>query len=301
MQPNSLRKSRFAPKTPAENLALSRAERSKKEKETAARLLSRLRWKAESLAASFIRAVEISYAQVDQNGYMDPQAASRFPFVLGMESVSHMTPLQRLKETNFKKKQVESMFQIDFFEWYTVLERYITHCLSALGVQVSGSAPRSNVNGLKHITNPNLATKRAEASHQFHANLLEALDDRSCPLHAALGNQDARIQLGLAKDYRNRWKDADGKINAPQWLSEEEARKVVKLEELDLAKMLNTIIIGCEQALHVVYNRSEASLNVPSTSRDFESLGQNGYADFEGMQLDEDTPIGFMDDAMDLD
>ncbi|KAF2648804.1 hypothetical protein K491DRAFT_641859 [Lophiostoma macrostomum CBS 122681] len=281
MQSNSLKNSRFAPKTPAENLALSRAERVKKEKETATRLLSRLRWKAESLAASYIRAVEISYIHVDQNGYMHPEGATRFPFVLGMES-----------------KQVESMFQIDFFEWYTVLERYITHCLSVVGVQVSGSAPRTNVNGLKHITNPILANKRTEASHQFHANLLQALDDRECPLHAALGNQDARIQLGLAKDYRNRWKDADEKLNAASRGSEEEARKAIKLEQLDLAQMLNTIIFGCEQALSVVCNRSDASVNTPYTSRDFESLGYDG---FDGMQLDEDTPIGFMDDAMDLD
>jgi hypothetical protein len=56
---------------------------------------------------------------------------------------------------------------------------------------------------LRYATNPGLHRTRPLAFHAFHANLLEALDDEKCPLHDALGTQDVRFQLGLAKDYRN--------------------------------------------------------------------------------------------------
>ena len=300
MQNGNLRASRFAPKTPAESLAQSRAERTKKDKENAARLLGRLRWKSESLAASYVRAVEILHAQVDQNGFMDPSMRDRHPFVLDMDSVSS-NPNRRLIETNLQKKKAESMFKLDFFEWYTVLERYITLCLSVYGISVSGTAPKSNVNVLRQFTNPHFANNLAD--HQFHANLLEALDDPRCALHPALGNQDVRIQLGLAKDYRNRWKDADEKVTSSNWSSADDERKAVRLEDLNLEFMVRSILYGCEHALHIVQNQSVDPTAVSYASRDYESLGRNGHSSSTGtsMTMVEDAPIGFMDDAMDLD
>jgi hypothetical protein len=59
-----------------------------------------------------------------------------------------------LPEANMPQKQAESMFKVDFFEFYTLLERYISTSLEIMGVQVSGTAPRTNVNALKYITNP---------------------------------------------------------------------------------------------------------------------------------------------------
>jgi hypothetical protein len=82
-----------------------------------------------------------------------------------------------LPEANMPQKQAESMFKVDFFEFYTLLERYISTSLEIMGVQVSGTAPRTNVNALKYITNPDLHRTRPRALHAFHANLLDALDD----------------------------------------------------------------------------------------------------------------------------
>jgi hypothetical protein len=189
------------------------------------------------------------------------------------------------------------MFKVDFFEFYTLLERYVTHCLSILGVSVSATGPRANINALRFITNPELARRRPEALHQFHANLLEALDDEKNPLHAALGIQDVRIQLGLAKDYRNRWKDADEKATTSQWLREDDAKRQIKLEELELEKMLKLLLYGCEQALNVVHKRP-VNPNGALTGRDFEP---NGYDySYDSMETD-DVPLEYMDDAMDLD
>lgn len=99
MDSKHLKASKYAPRTPMESLAISRSERLKKEKEKATRLLSRLRWKAESLAASYFRAMGILHEEVDANVYGGKPGNTRYPFVLGMESVSGqsgaMTPSPR--------------------------------------------------------------------------------------------------------------------------------------------------------------------------------------------------------------
>jgi hypothetical protein len=187
------------------------------------------------------------------------------------------------------------MFKVDFFEFYTLLERYLVLCLSICGVSVSGAAPRTNVNALRFITNTDYARGRTEASHQFHANLLDALDDNKNPLHAVFGIQDIRIQLGLAKDYRNRWKDADEELvsSKREWASGE---KPVKLNELNLALMVPAILEGCERALSIVHGRTDPCVQNGTA---FE-IAPNGYGSLETMETD-DTPLEYMDDAMDLD
>lgn len=301
MKPNSLKSSKYAPKTPLETLALSKAEKLKQEKEKATRLLGRLRWKAESLIASYLRAMEILHAEIEYNGHLDRHLASRYAFVLGTNSVStrrfDRSHEQANRDADFKKKQAESMFKVDFFEFYTLLERYITVCLGVLGVSVSATAPRTNVNALRFITNPDLQRRRPEAAHAFHQNLLEALDDENCALRASLGNQEVRIQLGLAKDYRNAWKDADENIAAPEKEHHNgESRKNVKLQDLDLERMLRLLLAGCEHAHGVVQGRDPSFNGNDLTSRDFEP---EAYAD-DSMETD-DVPFEYMCDAMDLD
>jgi hypothetical protein len=187
------------------------------------------------------------------------------------------------------------MFKVDFFEFYTLLERYISISLEIMGVYVSGNAPHTNVNALKYITNPQLRDKRQTELHSFHANLLEALDDPKCPLHTSLGNQDVRIQLGLAKDYRNAWKDADEKAT---FLAESYSRKIVRLEELDLDIMLRYLLAGCEHAHGIVQECPDADPNT-FTSSDFEKQAQQQLTD-ASMEIP-DIPYEYMDDAMDLD
>lgn len=266
-----MKTSRFAPKTPLEQLKHSKAERLTQDKEKATRLMSRLRWKAELLMTSYFKAMEILQACHEHNGHDDMHKGLA--------------------------RQAESMFKIDFFEFYTFLERYITTCLTILGISVSASAPRENFNALRYITNPDLQRTRPLASHAFHANLLEALDDEKCPLHNALGSQDVRIQLGLAKDYRNAWKDA-GEAEPHNKDSEHEgSAKNVKLPDLGLEAMLRALVTGCGHANDIVQAYASDDLNGSGlSSRDFEPPAHTS----NGMVID-DTPFEFMDDAMELD
>lgn len=188
------------------------------------------------------------------------------------------------------------MFKIDFFEFYTLLERYMTSCLAIFGISVSGSLPgsrplRQNFNALRYETNPELQRTRPMAEHAFHANLLEALDDEQGPLAASLGKWEVRSQLGIAKEYRNAWKDADeGKGGG-------EHERRARLEELRLENMLRAIVAGCEMA-HETVMGYDGDGNGVVGSREFES-GTYGYG---GMEVDvEDRPFEYMEDAMDLD
>lgn len=193
------------------------------------------------------------------------------------------------------QKQAEAMFKVDFFEFYTLLERYITDCLTLLGFAVSAAAPMHNVNMLRYITNPDLHRTRPLATHAFHANLLEALDDESCPLHQSLGVHEVRAQLGIAKDFRNAWKDADA--NAKRG-DQDVDRRDIQLQDLQLEHMLRAIIVGCEEAHAAVqaYDNINTATGPGLTSRDFEP---QAYESSRGDVVD--TPFEYMDDAMDLD
>ncbi|KAF2734729.1 hypothetical protein EJ04DRAFT_492980 [Polyplosphaeria fusca] len=276
--------SKYAPssardtRTPAETLAETRAQRLINDKEKASRLLSRLRWKAETLIMSYNRAIELQRAE-----HYDTEL--RFPYTHGMEN-----------------KQSSSHFHADFFEYYTLLERFITLSLSILGVQVpEGLADvtrAQNVNALKWVTNPSLQQNRPLANHAFHANLLAALDEPEGPLYAALGAQDVRIQLGTAKEWRNKWKDDSEKLSGASKGSTSLANKTkasFELGNLELHQMLQTILHGCEKALQVVQAKQNADPNT-YTAKDFENM------QFEEMELVmDDVPVEYMDDAMDLD
>ncbi|EMD66722.1 hypothetical protein COCSADRAFT_301570 [Bipolaris sorokiniana ND90Pr] len=246
--------SKYAPKTPAEKLAESKSEKLKKDKDRITRLLVRLQWKAELLMLSYLRTLDL---------------------------------LQR-QNTTF----TPSMFQLDFFEFYTLLERYIVSLLSLFHISISSSlaAPeqRQNFNYLRYETNPELRQTRPMADHAFHANLLEALDDPEGPFKKCLGEGEVRVQLGRAKECRNMWKDADCKQGG------EGGR--VGLQELGVEGMLRGILGGCEEARGVAmeYQGGEGN-GAGVTSREFEKIYEA-----EGMEV-EDVPYEYMDDAMDLD
>jgi hypothetical protein len=286
-----MKTSKFAPKTPAERLAQSKADKLKQDKDRVTRLLGRVRWKAEMLMVSYFRTMEIVQAAAQQNGDHQSQHAMGS----GASSVSGYEPQQPgRRETDIAQKQAESMFKVDFFEFYTLLERYITDCLTIFGVFVSTSAPRINFNALRYETNPELHRTRPMASHAFHANLLEALDDEKCPLAGSLGLQEVRVQLGIAKEYRNAWKDADSKAN----ISDGDERAHITLQNLQLEDMLRNIIGGCDLAHEAVQQHSDDTTNGRAlTSQDFEPKNMYGHMSMEI----EDTPFEYMDDAMELD
>ncbi|KAF1916051.1 hypothetical protein BDU57DRAFT_496197 [Ampelomyces quisqualis] len=267
-----MKTSKYAPKTPAETLAQSRTEKLRQDKDKTTRLLGRLRWKADLLYLSYFKALEIVRACDAQNGGNQ-----------GTES-----------------KHAESMFKVDFFEFYTLLERYITACLCILGITVSGVAPSTNVNALRYLTNSDLHKTRPIASHAFHANLIEALDDEKCPLHASFGVHNIRAELGLAKDFRNAWKDADERVIASKWNNEKDSsRRNITLHDSQLKQMLHALLSGCEHAHGVVQQYTTVPMNSSGFSRrDFESMpqSQGNYS-----LASEETPFESMEDAMELD
>ncbi|ORY07300.1 hypothetical protein BCR34DRAFT_518478 [Clohesyomyces aquaticus] len=284
----SLKDSRWADRTPHEGAVFTSEQRIAQEKEKVTRLLFRLRWKAESLMASYNRALDILRPTVGD--FAVPQR--RYSFIVGPGVSSGTgTPHEQAREAGMQKRRAESMFKLDFFEFYALLERYITQCLAILGVYVTASALGAN-NGLRLLTNPAAVRPSARPngpnhvhySHRFHENLLETLDQQENPLHQALGTQDVRIQLGLAKEYRNKWKAADEKLTLSKWTPENDT---IELKDLNLEKMLMTIFQGLEDA------RSIAQ----------QSHGHNNVLfDQDGMEIDEDSiPYEYMYDAMELD
>ncbi|CAI6335117.1 unnamed protein product [Periconia digitata] len=273
-------KSRYAPRTPSaistplDNLKQTNEEKLKAGKEKAARLLVRVQWKAETLMDSYIRAVNIVIAH-EQDGF------------------SNGYPDQKNASNDSRGRQAESMFKVDFFEFYTLLERFISACLETFNIYISGTPPQTNVNALRFVTNPGLAKSRPEASHAYHANLLEALEKESCPLHQSLGNSEVRTQLGLAKDFRNAWKDVDAEKSSDSHNHHQERRNI-RLQDLNLQKMLESLVLGCIQAHSVMQGRSGPELS-HITSKDFVPTTYGADTDME------DIPFEYMDDAMDLD
>lgn len=120
----------------------------------------------------------------------------------------------------------EIMFKIDFHEYYALLERAIVHLLAVFGISVD-SRIRDSQHALRN------------GSHRYHANVLEALERRSCPLYPVLGKGLVQDQLRRAKQLRNQWKTADS--------TEDERSDSLSLESYDLEAMLNAIFGGLEE------------------------------------------------------
>lgn len=83
----SLASSMYAPQTPLQSLVQSKAQKLKQDKDKTARLLNRLQWKAESLAVSYLRAIEILRAETDKNGNIDSRVGLRYAFMRATNSV----------------------------------------------------------------------------------------------------------------------------------------------------------------------------------------------------------------------
>lgn len=71
-----MKTSKYAPTTPAESLAQSKAEKLRKDKERTTRLLGRLRWKAELLMLSYLKTMEIAQSQAQHHHTLESGATS---------------------------------------------------------------------------------------------------------------------------------------------------------------------------------------------------------------------------------
>jgi hypothetical protein len=93
--------------------------------------------------------------------------------------------------------------------------------------------------------------------HRFHANVLDALDQPTSPLHEVLGTGETRMYIGVAKEFRNKWKDVDlrpddsfqGQDRAEEEWDPKKVRRYEKvLSDLNLEALLGAVLAGFEEA-----------------------------------------------------
>ena len=177
--------------------------------------------------------------------------------------ISHERVTQALQTSSWETHELsaneaETMFKLDFFEYYVLLERVLVNLFGVFNVSVRpdvfrGSADVSaepsrdaSPNGAPIIGSSNF--DRTYYNHRFHANVLQALDQPSNPFHVILGTGDVRRYLGIAKESRNRWKDAEEEeLQAP--VPGDGALKHQRmLKEVDLEVMLACILEALDKA-----------------------------------------------------
>lgn len=207
---------------PEQRHAVTRQE----EYERFSKLLFRLEWKANHLL--------ISQQQVLV--HHDPQVTAGWTFT--------STPTE-----------AETMFKVDFFEFYILLERALIHLLAVFAIVVSASTvfdvgedDSMAANG-NHIFGDGNVFNRA--THSYHENVLKALDQSTNPLHRILGSGEVREYLSIAKEFRNRWKDAEERpssSSSPDRNSGRQRRYERLLRELKLEQMLSCILIALKAA-----------------------------------------------------
>ncbi|KAK0727448.1 hypothetical protein B0T26DRAFT_809863 [Lasiosphaeria miniovina] len=217
------------------------------------KIVRRLQWKLPFLATGY-------YQAVARGGAKDPAA-------------------QQAQAAVVQAAEAELMFKLDFFEYYMLIERALVHLLGVFGITISRGGisvpPRAPSKGLSssvwggngrnsRSTDDRMDNNRASHApnsggypgsasnnhsgqgspgpwgHRYHANVLEALDDKENPLHEVLGTGEVRRQLGRAKDLRNRWKTAGDDVDT--------MKVSVPLEVYDLDRMLTTVFEGFDAA-----------------------------------------------------
>ncbi|CAK7205683.1 hypothetical protein SEUCBS139899_008462 [Sporothrix eucalyptigena] len=192
--------------------------------------------------------------------------------------------------------EAELMFKLDFFEYYMLCERALVHLQGVYGITISrGSA--QDVRGPSAIDSIG-----RPSTHRYHANVLEALDRKDNPLHAILGDEDVRRQLGRAKDLRNRWKSADdnGEPVKNKPASPHKSMSPPPLASYDLASILTCIHEALDRAF--VFTRNFVGNEASKANA---ASGRAALADVSAMDMDsgatETEEWGFMVEAMDWD
>jgi hypothetical protein len=193
-----------------------------------------------------------------------------------------------------EQAEAETMFKLDFFEYYMLLERALVHLLGVFGIVISSglgsSVHRPGLGSLD--TNGNGAhggRKAYFSTHSYHHNVLAALDSEDNPLHHVLGTGEARRSLARAKDLRNRWKYIQEEEDAARNGGEKDGKSGrVPLENYDLERMLACIFDGFDIAYQI------AELRVAERKL---AAGESWTAGGQGRA--ERSDWDFMVDAMD--
>ena len=143
-----------------------------------------------------------------------------------------------------------------------MLERVLVHLLECFGMVINADHTSYTVPLplSEQSLNQRAEMQRSEGSiignsvafygyaHRFHANVLAALDQPANPLHIALGVGKVRQYLGIAKEFRNRWKEVELETSTTD--HESNLPKVYNqiLAELRLDEMLEAILSGLEHS-----------------------------------------------------
>ena len=242
------------------------------------KLLARLKWKSHLLTLSHQRVTQAMQAPTPESNI--PSAA-----------------------------EAETMFKLDFFEYYVLLERVILHLLGVFKISVSPDflkgppdhSDASRISATSEILTDGTAIIGSSAydrtyySHRFHANVLQALDRPSNPLHTVLGTGAVREYLGIAKESRNRWKDAEKEQGQEVDDTAVPGSGALKhqrmLKDVDLEVMLACILEALEKG------RDIAEEHVKTGGR-----GPNGALDSQvGVTMEyemEDAPLEVTPDVM---
>lgn len=162
--------------------------------------------------------------------------------------------------------EAERQFKIDFYEFYALLERCLVCLLGVWGIVIDSSAAVQNLKeNDPRVTVPTAASESIignshafhGTSHRFHANILAALDHPSNPLHETLGSGDARDYIGVAKEFRNKWKDVEVRPDEAfqgddryeeEWDRSKAKRYEKVLRDLKLDELLGTVLDALELA-----------------------------------------------------
>ncbi|KAK8179357.1 hypothetical protein BC567DRAFT_78647 [Phyllosticta citribraziliensis] len=177
-----------------------------------------------------------------------------------------------------------TMFKLDFFEYYVLLERTLVQLLAFFHISV----PKT-----KAEDGDTFRSKALSAyGHSYHANVLAALDRRDNPLREILGAGDVRKHLETAKAFRNRWKDADveseGDADAHAWSED--------IMKLSLQQMASCVMGALEKAYLLCEEKEiggrEAGADVTACS----TTEENHFED-DAMDMD-DAPFEAVEDAM---
>lgn len=192
--------------------------------------------------------------------------------------IGYRKAISRVGQLPEAAAEAETMFKLDFFEFYMLLERALVHLLSVFRVTVSRDTPSFAQNNDQAAAQ---WQKRTQADHRYHANVLEALENPMNPFHEVLGTGEVRRQLGRAKELRNRWKTAaDEKVGTH--------KMAAPLESYEFERIFSTIFSGLDEAFKIAH----------------EHVNRAGEAEASGLTtaaaaavIEEDW--GFMTDAMD--
>ncbi|KAF2145939.1 uncharacterized protein K452DRAFT_355438 [Aplosporella prunicola CBS 121167] len=170
-----------------------------------------------------------------------------------------------------------TMFKLDFFEYYVLLERVIVLLLAFFDIHI----PRGSAFG----------GPTGSWGHRYHANVLEKLDNEGNPLHEILGKDPVRGFLWTAKDFRNKWKDADEKDGLATW--ENQRDDVVKLH---VEQMVTEILAALEKAYKIADEKGGSGkapeVPAPQTAAAADLADESADMDME------DAPWEAVGDAM---